>query len=145
MTWITDDTGTRWVVIPPRNRRKPSRALRFASIKVGDQLERKPQGNWYRHIPDCYIVSDLWFDPVAGQGDETAGRMVALQQIKDSGAICLSKQRYTIRGLAAQGFQYAGKDIISERKMRSSAMIEGSVVGIGRGKIIRARPKLPGL
>jgi len=145
MTWITDDNGTRWVVIPSPKRRKPARALRFASIKVGDQLERKPQDDWYRHIPVFYIVCDLWFDPVAGQKDEIAGRMVALQQITDSGAVSHRKWRHTVRGLATQGFQYASKDIISERETRSAAISAGSVVGIGRGKLIRARPKMPSL
>lgn len=141
-TWITDDNGTRWVELPERKSRKSPRALRFADLKVGDQLF------WTRyHWPDSagyYLVTDLWFDPVAGQDDETAGRMVAIVRLGHDGEPRGHKERHTLRGLASQGFQYADRDYIAFCKARKAGMEAGDVVGIGAGRRIRARPKLPG-
>lgn len=146
MTIIRDGEGTRWIEIPPRKRRKPARALRFAEIKVGDQLMRTWENMlhgsailvWY------YRVSDLWFDPVAGQYDDTAGRMVAIQLISPrTGEANGRKEPHTVRGLASQGFRYADIDYIAHTTARNAAMTAGTVVGIGKGHVIRARPKLP--
>lgn len=146
MTWVTDDTGTRWVEYAPRPRRKSARALRFGPIKVGDQVMRRwgnliSPGSSVWH----YIVSDLWFDPVAGQRDDTAGRMVALQRINPrTGEIETRKEPHTIRGLASQGFQFSGRDYIAETKARANAMATGEVTGIGMAHVIRRRPKIAG-
>lgn len=146
MTIITDENGTRWVEIPARKRRKSPRALRFAEIKVGDQLTRK----WPNHLSAgmvawYYLVTDVWFDPVAGQMDEIAGRMVGIQHIDcRSGDLQGRKQPHTIRGLASQGFQYAEIDYMAHVKATNQATAEGAVIGIGRGHVIRQRPKVPG-
>jgi hypothetical protein len=145
MTLITDNTGTRWVEHVPRKRRAPGRAVRFAEIKVGDQLVRSWPANlasgmthWY------YVVTDLWFDPVAGQDDDTAGRMVAVQHIDwRTGEPWHRKQPHTLRGLASQGFRYAGLDYMAHMKATLAAKAAGDVVGIGMGHVIRRRPKVP--
>lgn len=145
MTLIHDGNGTRWVEIPPRKRRKSPRALRFAEIAVGDQLMRTWPGFldqgisvWY------YVVTDLWFDPVAGQSDETAGRMVAIQRLDPrTGEPNYRKEPHTIRGLASQGFRYADLDYAAHVKAARQAAVEGKVIGIGRGIVIRRRPKVP--
>ena len=144
MTWITDNTGRRWVDVPERKRRKPGRALRFADLKVGDQLRRD-----YAHILASgrtvrwyYLVTDLWFDPVAGQDDEVAGRMVGIAHIDGRGDTN-RKETHTLRGLASQGFHYAELDYIALAKAAIAGIAEGKVVGIGRGRVIRQRPKLP--
>lgn len=134
MTWITDDTGTRWVEYPKRKRRKSPRALRFAEVKVGDQVMLEPNGHWYRKIPQYFIVTDLWFDPVAGEENETAGRMVAYRAIGEDGEPCGRKRGTTLRGLASQQFQYADIDYIAHCKARAEVMGKGKVVGIGRGR-----------
>lgn len=140
-SWVTDDSGTRWVEYAERKRRKPARALRFAGLIIGDQLMEKARGDWGRKFPTFWLVTDLWFDPVAGQRDGTAGRMVAVIRIDQHGELVGEKYRHTLRGLASQGFHYAKHDRIAECKARLAAMKDGSVVGIGLG---RARPKLPG-
>jgi hypothetical protein len=91
---------------------------------------------WY------YIVTDLWFDPVAGQDDPIAGEMVAISHINEAG-IWRRKQPHTKRGLASQGFHYADVDYIALCKARVAAGKEGAVVGIGYGNVIRRRPRLP--
>ena len=157
MTQITDGGGTRWVAVPPRKTRKSPRAVRFAGIKVGDQVMKTwTQKGWRGGIDDTrgpprefsqatwyYIVTDLWFDPVAGQDNHVAGEMVAIAQVKPNGEIRSRKESHTKRGLASQGFHYADRDFITEGKTVVAAMKEGKVVGIGRGEIIRRRPKLP--
>lgn len=143
MTWITDDTGTRWVDMPPRVRRKPARALRFSEIRAGDQLMRR-----YKHYDGTmqtwyYFVTDLWFDPVAGQSDETAGRMVAIMMLDArTGDPWLRKEPHTVRGLASQGFHYADIDFPAHVKATNAAREEGKVAPISFAKVIRARPKL---
>jgi len=144
MTWITDNTGTYWHEIPPRKRRKPARALRFAEIKVGDQLVLKPSKSWHRKIPQYFVVTDLWFDPVAGQRDEVSGHMVAIRVIRHDGEVHGSKRPHTRRGLASQQYHYAGIDYIAQCKALVASIDNGVVVGIGRGKLIRGRPKMPG-
>jgi hypothetical protein len=145
MTLITDGNGTRWVETPVRKRRKPARALRFAELKVGDQLCRDwnnvlvaGKARWF------YLVTDLWFDPVAGQDDETAGRMVAIAHINPRNGETRRKESHTLRGLASQGFHYSGIDFVEHTKAKIAGMIAGNVIGIGRGLVIRKRPKLPG-
>lgn len=155
MTWIYGlDGSVSWVVYPPRKRRKSPRAVRFADIKVGDQLVR------YYPVKECrtnadgervvvtvsqqtwhYLVTDLWFDPVAGQDNHVAGEKVAIAQIKSDGQVLQRKEPHTKRGLASQGFHYAGRDFIALARQRLDAE---NVVGIGLGAVIRARPKVPG-
>jgi hypothetical protein len=145
MTWITDGTGTRWVDPLPRKRRVPGRALRFAGVKAGDQLARRwPISMNARVAVWHYLVTDLWFDPVAGQRDETAGRMVAIQRIDwRTGEPVDRKEAHTLRGLAMQGFRYAGLDYMAKVKATIEAKAAGEVVGIGMGHVIRRRPKVP--
>jgi hypothetical protein len=143
MTRITDDTGTRWVDDQPRKRRKSPRALRFANIKVGDQLMKTtvakgwrggrvkpgdPPTELSRHTR-YFLVTDLWFDPVAGQTNHVAGEMVAIAQIRSDGSIADRKEPHTKRGLASQGFHPADRDYIDFTKKRLEAE---NVVGIGR-------------
>lgn len=145
MTWITDSGGTRWVEPVPRKRRKPGRALRFANLEVGQQLMRRPKANWYRKIPQYYLVTDRWFDPVAGQTDPVAGQMVALCDIKSNGELSKRKSGTTLRGLASQQYEYADVDYLLLCRTRHEAMGDGKIVGIGMGSVIRKRPKTPGV
>ena len=148
MTWITDDNGTRWVdATRPKKRRRSPRALRFADVKVGDQLmnNRHSLGMDYPLGRKFYVVvTDLWFDPVAGQDDPVKGRMVGYRQIDGYGRPIGSKIATTIRGLASQQFQYADIDYIALAKSRAEAVKSGDVVGIGQGRVIRQRPRTPG-
>lgn len=149
MVWITDHNGRRWHPDNPRKKRKPARALRFAEIKVGDQLMkewRTLRAIGGEIVPGAQareycIVTDLWFDPVAGQSDEVAGQMVAIRRISDRGEIDGRKEPHTKRGLASQGFHYADRDFIAFVKARAEAE---NVVGISFGRIVRQRPKTPG-
>jgi hypothetical protein len=146
MTWITDDTGRRWVEMKPRERRRSPRALRFAGLKVGDQLQRA----WASalnpgQVVVYYVVTDLWFDPVAGQYDDTAGRMVAIQRIcPREGEPYMRKEAHTLRGLASQGFGYCPIDYMAHVKAANAAAALGQIVGIGHGHVIRRRPRTPG-
>ena len=157
MTWITGGNGPRWIEMYVRKKRKSPRAVRFASIKVGDQVMKTWTEKGWRGGDDTrgparefsqaiwyYIVTDLWFDPVAGQDNHVAGEMVAIARIKPDGGIHSHKEPHTKRGLASQGFHYADRDYLADRKTVLAAVEEGKVVGIGRGQIIRRRPKLPG-
>jgi hypothetical protein len=145
MTWITGNTGTCWVEPEPRKRRPPGRAVRFAAVKVGDQLAR----TWPHYLNAGvtvwhYIVTDLWFDPVAGQKDETAGRLVAIQRIDwRTGDPVDRKEGHSLRGLASQGFRYAVLDYMAQVKATIAAKAAGEVVGIDLGHVIRQRPKVP--
>ena len=144
MTWITDENGTRWHEMPQRKRRKHPRAVRFAELKVGDQVMR--QWKTYNDRVDVwyYVVTDMWFDPVAGQRDETAGRMVAIMSLDPcSGEARGSKEPHTLRGLASQGFAYSDIDFPALVVTRNEARADGKVVGIGIGNVIRQRPKVP--
>jgi hypothetical protein len=100
MTIIHDGTNPpRWVEIPLPKRRKSPRALRFANLAVGDQLMKGwTSKGWRGGVDDMkkpaielsknvwyYLVTDLWFDPVAGQDNDVAGRMVAIVHIDDCG------------------------------------------------------------
>ncbi len=116
----------------------------WEEVNVGDQLMQTPKAWYHRKIPHYFIVTDLWFDPVAGQDDETAGRMVAIREIGPDGDPRGRKTGTTVRGLASQQYQYADKDYIAQCKARASAQAEGKVIGIGVGEAIRQRPKFPG-
>lgn len=94
----------------------------------------------YRQAVWYYIVTDLWFDPVAGQENRVAGEMVAITRINENGTVAPRKESHTKRGLASQGFHYADLDIIALAEQRRAA---GNVVGIGFAKAIQQRPKLP--
>jgi hypothetical protein len=144
MTWITDNKGTRWVESIPRQRRKPPQPKRFKNLKVGDQLMQKPKEHWHRGLPRYIIITDMWFDPVAGQHDPVAGQMVGYCPIKQDGEIHPEKSSTTIRGLASQQYHYADIDYITHCKSRCDAIDKGSVVGIGYGNVLRRRPKTPG-
>lgn len=149
MTWITDDSGTRWVQLPLRKRRKSPRALRFADLKVGDQLMRHfnmpMSATGAARITWYYIVTDLWFDPVAGQDDEIAGKMVGIRMLDQrTGEAREHKEPHTLRGLASQGFQYSDIDFAALVTAKNEARAAGVVVGISQGHVIRARPKIPG-
>lgn len=124
MTWITDGSGTRWVPVVPRKRRKPPRALRFADLKPGDVVTARSK--WTERIQDpaCArvpgkandntrdvqrsavhfaLVEHIWDDPVAGESDPTAGRMVAIRPLTPRGP-SPSLTRHTLRGLASNGY-----------------------------------------
>lgn len=121
MTLITDGNGTRWVNVPPRKRRKPARALRFAKIAVGDVLlhraryrsTRYPSGpvptandNPLETVHETHgfaIVEHLWTDPVRGEKDPVAGQMVGLRPLTQHGRAG-SLTGMPIRGLASQGY-----------------------------------------
>lgn len=143
MALVTDGNGTRWVEMPAKPRRASPRALKFAALKVGDQIMQKPRESFYRKIPVYYIVTDLWFDPVAGQRDATAGQMVGYAQVRDDGSIW-TKSKTTIRGLASQQFDYADQDFIAMCKARTEALSDGDIVPISMARVIRRRPKQPG-
>lgn len=137
--------GTKWAPIQQKARRKPGRALRFAGVKPGDQLMLKPLENWYRKVPLYYIVTDRWFDPVAGQIDPVAGEMVGYRQVGEDGEPRSLKSATTLRGLASQQFLYADIDYIALCKARAAEAKDGKVIGIRHGQTIRRRPKIPGL
>lgn len=162
MTWIHDGDGKvppRWVEIPTPKPRKSPRALRFAALAVGDQIMKAwTSKGWRGGVDDMkapaielsknvwyYLVTDMWFDPVAGQENAVAGQMVAIVRVDHDGWPFSRKEHHTLRGLASEGFQYADRDFIAFCRDRAEAMKGGAVVGIGMGNAIRARPKLPGL
>jgi hypothetical protein len=160
MTWIYDGNGPgMWVELPLPKPRKSPRALRFANLEIGDQLMKSwTSKGWRGGIDDMkapavelsqnrwyYLVTDRWFDPVAGQDNDLAGQMVAIVHIDQDGIPFSRKEPHTLRGLASQGFQYADRDFITFCRDRSEAMQAGSVVGIGFGRVVRRRPKLPGM
>jgi len=147
MTWITDDTGRRWVdVTKVKKLRNAPRPLKFGNVKVGDQLMKKPREEWYRKIPIYYVVTDRWFDPVEGQRDPIKGEMVGYAQIKEDGSHS-TKSATTVRGLASQQFDFADVDYIALATTRAAehAKDDSNVVGIGLAKVIRSRPKISGL
>lgn len=151
MTRWNDETA-------PKRRRKSARALRFAEIKVGGQLMvsyaseyqtsdgaggyktcKNPRSVWY------WVVTDLFFDPVAGEYDETAGRMVAIKRLcPHTGEPIQGKRSHSIRGLASNGYHYADVDFMALMAARLQGKATGDVVEIGRGHVIRRRPKVPG-
>lgn len=135
----------KWIdVTRQKPQRRSPRALRFANLKVGDQIMRKPQDGWYRKIPTYFVVTDLWYDPVEGQDDPLRGRMVGYAQIGQDGRIG-RKQSTTIRGLASQQFVYADIDYAALVATKNAAMAESDgVVPINLAHAIRRRPKLPG-
>jgi len=156
VTWVTDGSGPCWVEIPKKKPRKSPRAVRFAEIKVGDQIMRVWTSKGWRGGKDdfkgpavelsqttwYYIVTDIWFDPVAGQRNPLAGKMIAISHIIENGEPYAHKEAHTVRGLASEGFKYADRDFIAFCRERLSAMECGNVVGIGMGQVIRRRPKV---
>jgi hypothetical protein len=146
VTIIVDNTGTRWVETPERKRRRPARALRFAGLKVGDQLK----STWFEGTASIgrsehyWVVTDLWFDPVKGEKHEVAGQMVAIRHLDPrTGEPIFGKQAHTLRGLASQGFHYADVDFPALVRARNEGVRQGAVIGIGMGNVIRRRPKIP--
>lgn len=131
---------------------------RFADIKVGDQLQQRSIGRWdtmlhderaandagwQRHERDYgYIyaqVTDLWFDPVAGEDDPIRGEMVGIVHLHQ-GQPRGGKRAHTIRGLASNGWQYAERDEIEHWQQVREGVRDGTVVGIGAGR--RGRPQV---
>jgi hypothetical protein len=150
MTYITDSTGTRWVDVPPRKRRKASTGGRFSTIEVGDHLEMrrtitmsrggqeiKRQGLGYA------VVTDLWFDPVAGQEVPWKGQMVAIRPLY-AGRSEASKQAYSRHALASVGYHKTDRDFSAECAALGDALAAGDVVPIGFARTIRRRPKMAG-
>lgn len=150
MTWITDNSGTRWVEVPQRKRRKPRTGGRFSELSIGDQLvQRTPYTRIRPHEPERapyeqYVqVTDLWFDPVAGQDNEWRGQMVGVAAININGALS-KKQSYSRHALAAVGYHRAEIDYRGMCVARAQAARDGAVVSIRHAHKIRSRPKLPG-
>lgn len=144
-----------WVDVT-KSKRPPRKAARrrFENIKVGDQLMRRYVSKWTgsrngqkaegsNETVWYYIVTDLWFDPVRGNEKRDSGEMVAIQRLRENGEPVSHKEGHSIRGLAANSFQYADIDYIQFCKDRMEALKEGKVVGISHGRAIRRRPKLP--
>jgi hypothetical protein len=94
-----------------RTGRKSPRALRFADIEVGDELQRQ----WSHARMGYYVVTDRWFDPVAGQNDPISGQMVAVVMAGRN-----RKESHTLRGLASNGFYYS--DRAGLRQMAKKAL-----------------------
>ncbi|MEV5031625.1 hypothetical protein MRBLMC3_000808 [Sphingobium sp. LMC3-1-1.1] len=159
MTWIVDENGRRWVEPQARVKRKRGRG-RFADVKVGDQLMCRVisrwdspirddlaanDAGWQRHERDhgfqYAIVTDLWFDPVAGQDDPLKGEMVGIQ-ILHQGRPRGGKRAHTIRGLASNKWQYADRDEIAHWEAVRAGVDAGDVIGIGRGRRDRKEPRL---
>lgn len=151
MTWVTDNTGTRWIEPPERKRRAKATKGRFSDIAVGDQLEER---HWSRERlrqqlkrdapPTFYIVTDLWFDPVRGQANEWSGQMVGYQRLGSNGEPIGKKLGNSRHGLASLGFHKAEIDYVGQRRATVAAVADVNVVGIGFGRVIRRRPKLSG-
>jgi len=129
MTWIYEQGRERyWVPDQPRAKRAPPRIIKFAEVKVDDQLKATRGGN-----PGYYLVTDVWFDPVKGQRDPAAGEMVAVQRIAPTGKPHGSKWPHSKRGLASQGYDYLGFDYMAQRKAITTGEKAGVVVSIRRG------------
>lgn len=141
MTYITDDAGTRWVDVAAKKKRTSPRAVRFADLKVGDQLMLAQIDFNHRRYVNYFLVTDRWFDPVAGQMNEVAGQMVALVNLTYG---VKRKSSHTLRGLASKGYQYADIDYQAQQAAFLHSKLNGEVVGIREGLKIRARPKFPG-
>jgi len=108
MTRIYTSDGTFDAEPPQRKRRAKPRALRFSDIKVGNELSKRMTWHGERAVT-FYVVTDLWFDPVAGQRDHEAGNMVAVRRIEPFPTD--RKEPHTRRGLASQGFRYRYSDM----------------------------------
>lgn len=124
MTWITDGSGTRWVPVPPRKRRRSPRALRFANLREGEVLIHRHKWRVERHDPARLMLANdnsrtetgtsisfaiaerLWFDPVAGEDDPVAGQMVGVRALTSHGP-ARSMRSHTLRGLASNGYHPA--------------------------------------
>lgn len=132
-TQIFDENGSRWVDVHEPKRRKPARALKFGGVKVGDQLMRRPRGDWLEKFTSYFIVTDRWFDPVKGDVDPIKGEMVGYSRISPKGTLC-RKEATTVRGLATQQFEYADQDFLAMAKNRLKQLESGGVVGIGQAK-----------
>jgi hypothetical protein len=124
VTWIVDSDGRRWVDVPPRKRRAPSRALRFANLQVGailihrakttsmaggprDESAANDDRPWMTHHHVGFArVDDRWHDPCLGQTDPIAGELAGVRHMTAWGWAPY-KQPHTLRGLASQGFHHA--------------------------------------
>jgi hypothetical protein len=134
------------------------RGPRFSEIKVGDQLMvayttkyttvdgngGTVEGEFPREVW-FWIVTDLFFDPVKGEDNPTSGSMVAIKRLDPhTGEPVGPKRSYNLRGLASNGYHYADRDFTETRRLIRAAAQDGKVVGIGRGHVLRQRPKSPG-
>lgn len=145
MTWVIDDThGRRWVETPPRKRRASPKGRRFAEIKVGDWLEGGPWSgldhNGRKYARQFYLVTDHWFDPVAGEEDAEKGMLFAVARLKGLDRATGEprferKATHTRFGLASQRYQYSTvADPLGVLRATFEAVQSGEVVSIGRGK-----------
>lgn len=154
-TVIRDHNGTRMVQAPFKKRRKRSQPRRFADLKVGDWLEG---GTWQkftaalsRGLPVLVhsLVTDQWFDPVAGEADEEKGRLFAvapLVGVRDGEPAFGRKTAHTRIGLARNGYAYSRvSDPAAEMIARQAGIADGHVAEIWRERKLRERrPKIPG-
>lgn len=124
MTWVTDDSGTRWVEPNPRKRRRGAQNIRFRDLKPGTVLISRTKSISYVTVParpgtandnafeqvkitsGVALCEDRWFDPVLGQADELAGQMASIRYIFWNG-IHGQKRAHTLRGLSQAGYSYA--------------------------------------
>lgn len=113
-----------FVKAPARKRRAPARALRFGTLEAGAVLIQRGVAKWDEHVDHPFpvanedlrrvekrwlglaIVTDRWFDPVAGEDDPLKGQMAGLRRVNQYG-LSGGKTAHTLRGLASQGYRYA--------------------------------------
>lgn len=124
---ITDNSGTRDVWVEDRKRRSFNPAKdgrRFKDVKIGDQLAHVTPTRFSLTSPSkrliidpsivtYVVVTDRWFDPVAGQHNASKGDMVAVQRLGRDGKPEGSKRAHTVRGLASQGYKMPPKRMIA--------------------------------
>ena len=158
MTWVTDGTGTRWVPVQPRKRRKPGRAVRFANLQSGDILIHRAQWQREVHVKHAVPVANddrrteqgtavgfamcehRWFDPVKGERDETAGQMASVRIITSHG-LAPHLGAHTLRGLASNGYWPASKE--QGAAIREwLALRERVVAAFDAGEMTRAEARL---
>ena len=144
MTWIVDDNGRRWVEMPARKRRTSPKGRRFAEVKVGDWLEGGPWSgvdhSGRKYPRQFYLVTDHWFDPVAGEEDAEKGMLFAVARLRgldrETGEPRFeAKVSHTRFGLASQGYHYSSvPDPLGVLRATFDAVQSGEVVSIGKGK-----------
>lgn len=104
-----------------RKRRAPGVPRRFHDLQQGAVLIHRAKYRSEKAVPTIRpvansnvleetltatglaVVSDRWFDPVAGQHDRWAGEMAGLRLLTSRG-LGPNKTPHTLRGLAQQGY-----------------------------------------
>jgi len=83
------------------------RAVRFANIAVGASWSASIGMTTNRSHREHarYVVTDLWFDPVAGERDPIAGQMVAITQLRNASPSARSSRTRVVACHA--GYHYA--------------------------------------